>query len=819
MVCRKLHIILFSFCYKQKIPYLCIANINHTVIFSMKKTLLYLLVALTGILSAAAREIAPTEALHNALVALNGDAEADRILNDGERLRLMYTQKSGDNTLFYVFETAKGGFLIASANDNANPVLGYTGNGTFQEALSIPSFKAWVTDCRNALTFVANQPESAFREDYRRSMHRSHSARVNLPIIVSPLLGNIAWNQGAPYNNNCPLVMGSKCAAGCVATAMAMVMKYWQWPVHGTGEVSYVTSTYGIELNADFSQSTYEWTSMLNRYDGEYTEEQAAAVAKLLSDVGISVLMNYGPSSGAAAKRIPSALANNFFYNKGVKFLQRCYYSSEEWNDIIKGELAEKRPVLMTGTNYTELVGHEFVLDGYNTNGLYHVNWGWGGTSNGYFDVNFMSPDYQGIGGSNGGYVGDQTILVDLYPDKEGNSTYAYNLFAQRGLTFNSKKEFHLTLSNVGLEPFYGEAGIIVEKDGVIIASLMDSFSEDALQSMDDIILYYGLNELGLTASQIGEGKECHVYPAYKDESGKYVKLTVPNYESDYLVITSKDGALSVSNPTTGAAKLTQVSLTVDDRAFSGYPIYFKAQVKNEEGAAEFNNLIGVELVNSKGVRVGYGVDCQIIPGGSTKDFLIRVDASTLAIGSYKAYLVYGHLNDYDRIGTKYTTVVVNQAPAAAKLTYSTPTFFGARVEEAAPVDITMDVTNTGGYTEHEFAAYFFPNTSGDVNSVGVLGPVSCRITANKKNQIKISGIVDLQPGSYFCIVRDNTIGAWIPSNNVRHYFTVSESATGIKHISTENGMDASIYDLSGRKVNYQLSKGLYIRNGKKVIK
>ena len=784
----------------------------------MKKTLLYVFVALVGILNVAAREIAPTEALMNALMALNDDAEASRILQNGENLHLMYTHKSNDQTLFYVFETSEGGFLIASANDNANAVLGYTGNGTFKEALAIPSFKAWMGDCTKALTFVANQPEKPYNEDYRQEKFHSKATRANLPATVSPLLGNIAWNQGAPYNRQCPLAQGSRCATGCVATAVAMVMKYWEWPVHGTGEVSYTTRSYGIELSADFSQSTYEWKSMLNRYDGSYTDVEAAAVAKLMSDVGISVQMNYGPSSGASSAMVPYALANYFWYNKGVKFLQRCYYGSEEWNGIIKGELAEKRPILMTGINYTEYVGHEFVLDGYNAQGLYHVNWGWGGTSNGYFDVNFMSPEYQGIGGSTGGYVAEQTILADLYPDREGNTAFAVNMFSARGLTFNNKKEFHMTVQNCGQKPFDGETGIIVEKDGVVIAHVMDSFSEKELTFMDQTELFYKFDELGSSASQIGEGNKCYVYPAFKDANGNYVKLKAPVYEAESLAVSCKNGVLTVESPEAGVAKLSQESLALDGLAFPGYPLYFNVKVKNEEGAEEFNNLLGVEITNAKGTVFGTGFDCKIIPGGSTAEFYIKVETNNLTAGSYRANLIYGYYGSYDKLSTKHTTFVVNPAPVAAKLTYSNPTFFGTRVEEGAPVDITMDVTNAGGYTEHEFAAYLFPSIGGEVYSVGVLGPVSCRLTANKKNQIKISGIMDLQPGGYFCLIRDNTAGAWVPNNNTRHVFTVSESTTGVNNIAKEKNSKSPLYDLSGRQVQNP-SKGIYIRNGKKVLK
>ena len=786
----------------------------------MKRTLLYVWLAMVSFLNATAREIAPTEALQNALMALEDDAEAKEILQDGANLHLMYTQKSGEKTLFYVFETTEGGFLIASANDNANAVLGYTGNGTFREALAIPSFKAWVGDCTNALTWVANQPEATLKEDNRQGAFRSRAIRANLPQTVSPLLETIAWNQGVPYNRLCPYVQGTRCATGCVATAMAMVMKYWEWPIHGTGEASYTSSTYNLELSADFSQSTYEWKSMLNRYDGTYTDVEAVAVAKLMSDVGISVRMNYGPSSGTSAKRVPLALANNFFYNKGVKYLERCYFDTEEWNSIIKGELSESRPVLMTGINYMDFVGHEFVLDGYNTNGLYHVNWGWGGTSNGYFDVNFMSPDYQGIGGSNGGYVAEQAILADLYPDREGNSEYAINMFCKSGLAFDEKKGFTMELQNNSLIPYEGELGIIAEKDGVIISKVMDSCSGNyAIPSMDQRGYFYKLDELGLTASQIGEGNKCYVYPAYKDAKGNYIKISAPVYKNDRMAISSKGGALAVDSPNDNVAKLSQVSLALDGLAFPGYPIYFKVQVKNEEGAGEFNNLIGVEISNSKGTALGAGYDCKIIPGGSSADFYIKVEPRTLSAGSYRANIIYGFYNDYDKLSTKHTTFVVNPAPASARLAYSNAVFFGNRVEEGAPVDITMDVTNTGGYTEHEFAAYLFPNSgSGEVYSVGVLGPVSCRITANKKNQIKISGIMDLQPGSYFCQIRDNTIGAWVPSGT-KHSFTVTESVTGVgcSYGVYESSGTYGSYDLSGRKVQNP-SKGVYIINGKKVV-
>ena len=393
-------------------------------------------------------------------------------------------------------------------------------------------------------------------------------------------------------------------------------------------------------------------------------------------------------------------------------------------------------------------------------------------------------------------------------------------MFCSSGLAFDEKKGFTMDFQNNSLIPYEGEVGIIAEKDGVLISKVMDSCAGDyPIPSMGLMSYYYKLEELGLTASQIGEGNKCYVYPAYKDANGNYVKLSAPIYKNDRMAITSKGGALAVDGPNDNVAKLSQVSLALDGLAFPGYPIYFNVKVKNEEGAGEFNNLIGVEITNTKGTVLGTGYDCKIIPGGSSTDFYIKVEPKALSAGSYRANIVYGFYNDYDKLSTKYTTFVVNPAPASARLAYSNAVFFGNRVEEGAPVDITMDVTNTGGYTEHEFAAYLFPNSgSGEVYSVGVLGPVSCRITANKKNQIKISGIMDLQPGSYFCQIRDNTIGAWVPSGT-KHSFTVTESVTGVgcSYGVYESSGTYGSYDLSGRKVQNP-SKGVYIINGKKVV-
>ena len=219
-------------------------------------------------------------------------------------------------------------------------------------------------------------------------------------IVVAPLLGDLAWDQGEPYNELCPEVGKVHCITGCVATAMAQIMYYNKWPLKGTGKHSYMWN--GTKLEADYSKSVYEYGKMRTTYDKNWTQSEALAVAQLMYDCGVSVDMQYGTgSSGAYSEDVPIAMKKYFDYNLSMEYLYREDYKKEEWDSIIMAELDASRVVYYSGVGGNS--GHAFVCDGYKDNGYFHFNFGWSGSPHGYFATSAISPgsskynDYQDI--------------------------------------------------------------------------------------------------------------------------------------------------------------------------------------------------------------------------------------------------------------------------------------------------------------------------------------------------------------------------------------------------------------------------------------
>lgn len=293
--------------------------------------------------------------------------------------RLAYT---ADKEQFYVFDRgAHGGFVVVAGDDRLPQVLGYGDVDEFSVANIPPSMKYWMDEMSRQIEYLQSH-------DNIPAHQPKQSAAAVEPLVTTQ------WNQSAPYNNYCPTYGdGIRSVTGCVATAMAQVMNYHKWPVVGRGSHSYtcnVNETTPTDLSADFSQSVYRWDLMLDSYDSGSTPESCDAVARLMLDIGISVDMDYGSSSGASESVALASLKRYFDYCDKSYLLERDYYSAEEWDQFLVDELSARRPILYCG--FSTSGGHAFVFDGFNTDGYYHVNWGWGGAYDGYFVVSALAP-------------------------------------------------------------------------------------------------------------------------------------------------------------------------------------------------------------------------------------------------------------------------------------------------------------------------------------------------------------------------------------------------------------------------------------------
>ena len=381
---------------------------------------------------------------------------------------------------FYIFNNKAGkGYVIMSADDCVAPILGYSYEHNFDDGELPPNLKEW-------LDGYALQIEEATA----MKLHATQDIRTDweclrlgkpLPVksekAVTPLI-QTQWNQAPYYNDLCPYdyEVGSRALTGCVATAMAQVMKYWSYPEHGYGSHSYVPYThpeYGTQY-ADFSSVNYQWSSMPNSV---YSANNA--VATLMYHCGVSVEMRYGPTSSGAYvidyngqyASAEVALKTYFDYNSNLHSIQKINYSDAEWVALLKEELDNARPMVYAG--YSESSGHAFVCDGYNNSNYFHFNWGWGGNYDDYFYIGNLNP------GSHN-YSQNQQALIGIEPNQNGGgggggggggSTDNYNLAYHADLNMDSEIWFYDNISvyasvaNNGNTNFNGYIGAAVFRE------------------------------------------------------------------------------------------------------------------------------------------------------------------------------------------------------------------------------------------------------------------------------------------------------------------------------------------------------------------
>lgn len=319
---------------------------------------------------------------------------------------------------YYVFPFGENkGFAIVSGDDDMPEIVGYADHGTYDANNMPAAMAAFLNNYRATIEAMKQGNASAIKNIAEAKALRANNTRATT--AVSPLLGDIKWNQSEPYNNMCPKYDDTNLSAtGCVATAMAQVMMYWKYPNELKADINeYKTYTHKLPVAGELKGQKYDWDNMLPTYtNNNYTQTQADAVAKLMLHCGKAVEMDYGEESGAIVT--PGRLAKYFGYDSDLMLdLMRSCFTLAEWTAIIDKELQAKRPILYSGI--TTNGGHQFVCDGSDGNGLYHINWGWGGYQDGYFDITILNPGQGGIGAGNvtDGYNRGCDMIIGIQPD------------------------------------------------------------------------------------------------------------------------------------------------------------------------------------------------------------------------------------------------------------------------------------------------------------------------------------------------------------------------------------------------------------------
>jgi hypothetical protein len=385
------------------------------------------------------------------------------------KLLATYMDNSATHPAIYVFSANSGnGFVIVSGDDAVRPILGYSNENSFPIDNMSPEVSYWMEYYRKQISDVIASSMTASQEIAQRwgnLVAGTEGSVARKGTAVPPLVAT-NWDQGTYYNKFCPGSGSSKAPTGCVATAMAIIMKYWNAPAVGTGSYSYVHGTYGSQ-SANFGETTYEWGLMPNTLNSSSTTESVDAVATLMYHAGVAVRMDYSPS-GSGAQVIgwgsyPSArkaFKDYFGYKTTIQGIYREDYTTTEWINTLKDQIDNGLPILYAGFDDGFGAGHAFVFSGYNDDNMFHINWGWSGYYNGYFTVDDLNPDGSGIGGGSGSYNDGQQALINIEPLGEG-VMFDLKLNAPieaSALTVAPGEPFSVTanIANVGTMDFMG---------------------------------------------------------------------------------------------------------------------------------------------------------------------------------------------------------------------------------------------------------------------------------------------------------------------------------------------------------------------------
>lgn len=337
---------------------------------------------------------------------------ANKAKKSNPQLNLIHIEKGADGLAnLYIYNVEGGGFVIVSASRNYKPVLAYSVRHSYDNGIPEPA-RYFIDNYSKNIDYCDERGilMNAGVENEWKLLENNMLPNVKNAKTVNPMIQTL-WNQDYPYNYYAPETQGGgwwgggpggHCYAGCVACAMAQIMKFWDHPVHGHGSHSYNHSTYGTQ-SANFGETTYNWSIMPNEL-GYQADDAAKAVALLMYHCGVSVNMNFGPdSSGAYSTDVETAMRMYFGYC-AASYKQRSSYTEEDWITLLKSELDKGQPMYFSGSSDSG-GGHAIVCDGYDSNDYFSFNLGWSGSGNDYYNINDVA-----------GYHNNEAIVMNLRP-------------------------------------------------------------------------------------------------------------------------------------------------------------------------------------------------------------------------------------------------------------------------------------------------------------------------------------------------------------------------------------------------------------------
>lgn len=781
---------------------------------------------------------------------------------------------------YYVFPNANSkGFTIVSGDDRLPEIVGYSSQGSYDENNLPEGFVSFMKAYQNLYNKVNLGDAEALKNLAEiKAWRNKKNASAETSSAVSPLLGDIEWDQTSPYNNMCPRYDSVHVAAtGCVATAMAQVMAYYKYPKQLKTDIpGYVNRWNGIPMEIPTitrEEGIYDWDNMLPKYNKEAnaTQQQKDAVAKLMYHCGAAVKMDYGPESAASVSA--TKLAKYFGYDADLMMdLNRSTFTLDKWMQIIDTELAAGRPVLYSGQASDG--GHQFICDGKDGEGLYHINWGWSGSQNGYFDLSLLNPEKGGTGSgsSTEGYNRLCSITIGIAPDngvvdaplatvpdiKAMNYGFLDTTTKDHRLNPDEAFDFWLDyeLGNQTYQAFSGYAALgILQKDGSYrIVSQKARINVDPIPG-EGMISVVDVNFRVNEAFEVGTVTLC---PLYSKDGENWTLCDVPSsFTSVMLKITkTKMDVISpltaqVTGPEkleTGAYGTFQVTLSnLSDLEYFGY-INVSFSDKEERVSASLARELYVSVPAHGSVTRTF----NLLPK-QAGDFYLWLDELS---GGYNRNLVDAQKFTVDK-GYEPPIYLVETSTNAEPELYETElAFYGGKQMRTPRVngeqaEFTYKIKNDGedasiliafayaGGGEETTPTFQIPNGAEQINlpGNGEVTTITRSVTPEEAGSNTICGYllgvdenyqtVDL-PTHLAPYVMFTVEGKRVRMNPAMNLVYVSGSSSGISGIEMDASGFWDVYTLSGQKVKrvaagsdiqrLGLPSGIYVVNHQKVL-
>ena len=753
---------------------------------------------------------------------------------------------------YYVFNNDAGGFVIIAGDDAVTPVLGYTSTGSF-DAENLP-------DGLKDLLKSYERQIAALGDSYQANQTATRAAFTG-----EKLLNTAKWNQMAPFNKYTP----NNYVTGCVATAGAIVMKHHGYPAKGTGSHSYTWN--GKTLTANFEHD-YDWASMPAKYDG--TNDAAFdGVARLMADLGVAVEMQYAKNgSGAYIGNMISALQTYFGYSKLTYLASVDDMEAEAWNAKLRGEIDANRPILYSASD-ASAGGHSFIIDGYKDES-FSVNWGWGGYCNGFYQIGALNPESAGKPTGDKYNMG-QTAVIGLQPsdgtEKISGMGFLTNVGGLKMLNMNVtdvKKGqqggiFCAPIGNTGDQPFTGEVDVALmnakgEMREIVTSSplTVDNFAPGwYYPSMSFSFVSTVDAEPGDYLAIVAKEKGSSEYIELYDSNFERLRLPATGYEPLTFEVRTKMGDGAVFQPAG-----TRFNPTIN--FYNGKPVigaYYYYYLTLDEGVsqyfAELNGklmddvTLGTDMPNTfRGIEPVYDLVVTTYRDYQEKELVINLEkAGQLKEKLAKEnpdYFVYRNIKvngeidkrDFDELASHYfKSIDLSGAKVVAYESYKAdmvPDYaFGsnAYLEQfkmpAGVKELGFNAfmsTNLKEIDLPETIEEFGRNTFWGCSSLANVyirhkeAPywISWCVFANKGD---VTRTLHLYPGSKAKYEAYQYTKNWI-----KYFDNVVEDLepTGIHSVTLDKETgNKAIYDLNGRRIQNVPSRGIYIQNGKKMIR